>query len=192
MNCNEFNWHTILQRESTVEMKALKTMTGIVWQQETRDASGVSQSSLRADWWWADLGQAMTWTRAAVWASATISGPVICGGVRSPTIFEEGVASYWQQHWLGVVAVAGDGRRRRGTVWQAPRAELPPLASTRAALSTASCTTSPKKLPTSSTIFEATNFLAFNCLRCLRIVVVWTYTPCCGRWTSCACRDASR
>jgi len=27
------------------------------WQQETRDADGVSQSSLRADRWWVDLGQ---------------------------------------------------------------------------------------------------------------------------------------
>ena len=27
------------------------------WQQETRDAGGVSQSSLRADRWWAELGE---------------------------------------------------------------------------------------------------------------------------------------
>ena len=33
----------------------------------------------------------MTQTRAAVWASAAISGLVLCDGVRSSTIFEEGV-----------------------------------------------------------------------------------------------------
>ena len=67
------------------------------WQHETRDGGddGVSQSSLRANRWWVDpsLGQAgvRTQTRAAVWASAAISGPVLSGGVGSPTIFEEGV-----------------------------------------------------------------------------------------------------
>ena len=39
-------------------------------------------------WIW---DRARTQTRAAAWAFDAISGPVLSGGVRSPTIFEEGV-----------------------------------------------------------------------------------------------------
>ena len=41
-----------------------------------------------------DCGEAMTWTRATVWASAAISGPVLSGSVRSPTIYG---ALRWQE-----------------------------------------------------------------------------------------------
>ena len=36
----------------------------------------------------------MTWTRAAVWASAAISGSVLSGRVRAPTIYG---ALWWQE-----------------------------------------------------------------------------------------------
>ena len=39
-------------------------------------------------WIW---DRARTQTRATAWASDAISGPVLSGCVRSPTIFEEGV-----------------------------------------------------------------------------------------------------
>ena len=38
-------------------------------------------------WIW---DKSITQTRAAVWASAAISGPVLSGGARSPTIYAEG------------------------------------------------------------------------------------------------------
>ena len=38
--------------------------------------------------------EAITWTRAAVWASAAISGPVLSCSVRSPTIYG---ALQWQE-----------------------------------------------------------------------------------------------
>ena len=52
-----------------------------------------------------DCGEVMTWTRAAVWASAAISGSVLSGRVRAPTIYG--------------ALVAGDGRHQRGMGWQA-------------------------------------------------------------------------
>ena len=52
-------------------------------------------------WIW---DKAITRTRAAVWASAAISGPVLSGGARSPTNYAEGK----------IIILAGgrcDGRR---------------------------------------------------------------------------------
>lgn len=112
-------------------------------------------------------GRTMTLTRAAAWASAAISGLGLCGGVRSPTIFEEAVT----------ITLAGG--RCGGKKWWAPTRCV--------SASTACCATSPRKLPTFSMSFEARTFLAFNCLPCLRIVVDWTYTLCFGRWRSRAC-----
>jgi hypothetical protein len=63
-------------------------------------------------------------TKADVWASAGISGPVLCCSVRSPTIFEVVVATI-SAGGPGI-AVAGEGRHRRGTIWKASRAALPP------------------------------------------------------------------
>ena len=63
-------------------------------QHESRDAGSVSThlhnplcERIGGVWIW---GKAITRTRAAVWASAEISGPVLSGGARSPTIYEEG------------------------------------------------------------------------------------------------------
>ena len=111
--------------------------------------------------------QTRTQNRAAASESAAISGLGLCGGVRSPTIFEEAVT----------VTLAGG--RCGGKKWWAPTRCV--------SASTACCATSPRKLPTFSMSFEARTFLAFNCLPCLRIVVDWTYTLCFGRWRSRAC-----
>ena len=68
---NEIDGLTIVQHESMMAMKALKRTIG--------NMKLVVMTAVR------------TQTRAAAWASAAISGPVLSGGVRSPTIFEEGV-----------------------------------------------------------------------------------------------------
>ena len=90
MNYNEFNLHIILQRESTTAMKALKKMTGnkkLVILAEFHNPLFERTGGGRI---W---GRAITRTRAAVWTSAAISGPVLFDGVRSPTTFEEGVTT---------------------------------------------------------------------------------------------------
>ena len=68
-------------------------------------------------------GLMLSRTRAIVWASDAISGPLLSGGVKSPTIFEEGATTILAG---GGVAVAGGDRHRRGTVWQASHTALPP------------------------------------------------------------------
>ena len=82
------NLHTTVQQESTMAMRALKRTTGNVKLVVMTVLHSPRCERTGGGWIW---DRVRTQTRAAVWASAAISGPVLSGGVRSPTISEEGV-----------------------------------------------------------------------------------------------------
>ena len=77
-----------MQLESTTVMLALKRTTGNMSLVMLAAFHNHLCEQIGGGWIW---DKAITLTRAAVWAPAAISGPVLSGGVRSPTIFEEGV-----------------------------------------------------------------------------------------------------
>ena len=79
-----------MQRASMTVMKALKKTIGNV--KHMVMTAFLSPHCERTGGGWI-LDRVRTQTRAAAWASAAISGPVLKGGVRSPTIFEEGVTT---------------------------------------------------------------------------------------------------
>jgi hypothetical protein len=80
----------MLQKGLTMAMKDLKRMTGnnnIARLEEFRNPlCERTGGGLKGGW-------AKFRAKADAWASAAISGPVLCCGVRSPTIFEVVVAT---------------------------------------------------------------------------------------------------
>ena len=90
-----------MQLESTTVMLALKRTTGNMSLVMLAAFHNHLCEQIGGGWIW---DKAITLTRAAVWASAAISGPVLNGGARSPIIYAEG----------GITILAGgvcDGRR---------------------------------------------------------------------------------